>query len=341
MQTAITGAVRLQDDTKTTLETRILSLAAYSLAAASFSIAAFAGWTRGNNFSGSLSWSAVGCAAVAISIFAPAAIRDAARRQQLTAAASMTGAYALALLMTISVALGSGAGGRVHLADTAAAASDARARAKSSYEATTTELATLAPTRSSGELDAMLAPLSAKIGKANCLDWVKDASVRAACVQRNALEVERARAFRKADLMSTQAVAATALQTAPTVPANADAAAIAGYLEAVGVQVSADTVSKLLVLLAVALLDVAPGLVLGALSGRQDSKLNNDGGVRAEAAPQPRNRQCLLAESRFMIRLSRVCRQARCMAVNVIWRLCSACRLRRLGAGWNPSRTCG
>ena len=109
----------------------------------------------------------------------------------------------------------------------------------------------------------MMAPLTAKIGANDCGAWVSDKTVRAACASRHALAIELARADRRTELLAQQASASDALNAPPAAPANSDAAAIVGYLAALGVKTDADTVSKWLVLLAVGLLDVAPGSALG------------------------------------------------------------------------------
>lgn len=261
-----TSDLRRQDGDSHTKTTHLLKLAAYALGTAALSIAAHAGWMRGNNLIGSAAWAAVGMAAVTIALLAPIRIREALARNQGSAAASIAVAYGLAVMMAIATALGSAAGGRVAAADGAEASSAERKRAQVAYESATAELASLLATRSTAEVNALIAPLSAKIGAVNCAEWVANRAVRQACSDRHPLSVELARSTRKAALLDQQTAAAAALAAPPAPPANSDAAAIAAYLEAVGVRVGADTVAKLLVLLAVALLDIAPGLLLGSLA---------------------------------------------------------------------------
>ena len=283
-----TPDVRLQVVADGSVNTKILKLAAYVLGAAALSIAATGGWNRGINFPTSLAWSSVGCAAAMIAMLAPGSIRRAVAGNANKGAVALGAAYALALTMSVTVALGSAAGGRIAASDSAEASSAARKRHQASYETTTAELTTLAPSRPAAEVRAMMAPLTAKIGANDCGGWLPDKATRAACASRHALAIELARAERRTELLGQQQSASNALNAPPAAPANSDAAAIASYLGAVGVQVSADTVSKWLVLLAVGLLDVAPGLLLAGLaSSTEESAVVADGGTHNESVPQP------------------------------------------------------
>lgn len=80
----------------------------------------------------------------------------------------------------------------------------------------------------------------------------------------------------------------------PAAPANSDAATLARFLAAVGVAVSADTVADWLVIIAVLVLEIGPGLALAAVGaghhGQQVKAAGNDSGTReatAESNPNP------------------------------------------------------
>jgi hypothetical protein len=121
-----------------------------------------------------------------------------------------------------------------------------RKRAQDAYDTAKAELATLKPTRSVGELQAMRE------------NWR-----RAYPNQPWSLEPELGRAKRRAELETAMATASGQLATSPAGrTANADAKVLARYLGALGADIGPDRLNDLLVLLTVALVEMGGGLCL-------------------------------------------------------------------------------
>jgi hypothetical protein len=264
---------------------QILTTAAYALGTAALFIATASGYARNADLPSQISWAIVGAASVAISFYAPSALRQALRASNKASAAALTAAYTLALLMCVATALGSASGNRQNASSSAQSASDAQNRAQASYDTAQVELARMPVTRSQAEITAEIARVNVRIDGANCSSWVKDSDARKVCSQRDVLNIELARATRKTTLHAESANAAAILDIKPTTPANSDATAIAAYLAAIGINTSPDTVSKWLVLLAVALLDIAPGLLLSAIAAPRAQQVQSQAADLLIATP--------------------------------------------------------
>jgi hypothetical protein len=263
------------------MSTSIAAASPWPARAAYFSAAIFTGasgtinvtygWQKGSDLAGSLTWSAV-AAAVAI-VFAlswPALIRSLETRRWSAAMVALV-ALVLAGSYSVTAALGSAAGGRANAAITETATIDARRKAQDAYDAAKAELATLKPARPVAELEAIVARNPEAGGRCTFLNG----SIRTVCPP-HPLAPELARAKRRAELEGKIERAAGELaSTGPTRQANSDAKALSSYLLAVGLDTDAERVNKLLVLLAVLMIEAGGGLSLAlgmALGGRPPSR---------------------------------------------------------------------
>jgi hypothetical protein len=213
---------------------------------ASGSINVTYGWQKGSDLAGSLTWAAV-AAAVAI-VFAlswPALIRSLETRRWSAALVALV-ALVLAGSYSVAAALGSAAGGRANASTAETAITDTRRRAQDAYDAAKTELATLKSARAVAELMAM-----------------REGWRRAYPNQPWVLEPELARAKRRAELeQRIERLAGELANTGPAKQANSDARTLARYLQALGVNTTADHLNDLLVLLAVLMIEAGGGLSL-------------------------------------------------------------------------------
>jgi hypothetical protein len=164
----------------------------------------------------------------------------------------LTGSY------SITAALGSASSGRINAATAEQTITDQRTKLQATYDAAHTELATLKPTRPVAELDALV--VSAKLV---CRIAVETGKRDTVCIKAPALTAELGRAHRRAELERRIETASAGLTTLrPAKVANSDAAALAGYLSAVGITADADTVNRWLVILAVLVIECCGGLAL-------------------------------------------------------------------------------
>jgi hypothetical protein len=159
--------------------------------------------------------------------------------------------------------LGNASAGRVAASRTTTASAEHRSRLARGYEQASAELEKLPDARVIGEVEAAIAPLNAIIGTAQCDEWVPNRRIRNACARRSPLLGELARARRRADLERIMADARAALD-APVDqrPAGEDARILAKYLRAVGLNVTPDRMSDVLVLVAVFSLEISGALAL-------------------------------------------------------------------------------
>jgi hypothetical protein len=168
------------------------------------------------------------------------------------AALILTGAY------SVSAALGSAMGGRLNAANAERDISDARKKAQASYDAAKAELDTLKPTRTVGELEALVARQSRQGCSSAGLNskWV--------CPVNASLLAELSKAKRRAELEAKlDKVRADLEHMRSAKVANSDAIALAAYLNRLGFQgVEADWLNELLVLLAVLVIECGGGLSL-------------------------------------------------------------------------------
>jgi hypothetical protein len=178
------------------------------------------------------------------------------------AALVLTGAY------SVTAALGSASGGRANASATEQLITEQRTRAQTSYAAARAELTTLKPSRSVVELESSLAASSARLRRDCAVANITGVLV---CPRNATLIAELGRARRRAELERKMDTAQAELERiAAPKQANSDAAALAGYLTALGLNVQTDVVNRLLVLLAVLVVECGGGLALAfgmSLSG--------------------------------------------------------------------------
>jgi hypothetical protein len=125
------------------------------------------------------------------------------------------------------------------------------------------ELAALPkPTRSAAELEPVIAgKLASRRDLDGCTGWLPDAKARAVCIEVAGLTAERAKAERWEALRARLDEAeATAAATGTAKTADPGSAALAAYLEAVGLKVDPSTLGNWLVLVGVIALEVGSAL---------------------------------------------------------------------------------
>jgi hypothetical protein len=224
------------------------------------------GISRGADAPSSAVWGAVSVAvSIVFALSWPALIKAVERRRwalvpMSAAALVLTGAY------SVTAALGSASGGRANASATEQLMTEQRTRAQTSYAAARAELTTLKPSRSVIELESLLV---AARHHGDCA--VATITGVLVCPRNAALMAELGRARRRAELERKMDTAQAELERiAAPKQANSDAAALAGYLTALGLNVQTDAINRLLVLLAVLVVECGGGLALAvgmSLSG--------------------------------------------------------------------------
>jgi hypothetical protein len=216
------------------------------------------GLSKGTDFGTSLVWATVSVGvSIVFALSWPALMLSIERRNWSRVVAAF-----LALLLTgsysITAALGSASGGRTNAAIAEQTITDQRSKLQASYDAARAELALLRPTRPVAELDAVVAG-----AKLVCRVATETGKRDTVCVKPPALTSELGRGHRRAELERKMETASAGLATLrPAKVVNSDAAALAGYLSAVGLDVEADRINRLLVLLAVLVIEMGGGLSL-------------------------------------------------------------------------------
>jgi hypothetical protein len=131
-----------------------------------------------------------------------------------------------------------------------------------SYDAAKEELAKLAPTRPASELRALIEGVKTDPRSGGCVMLRGSTEMR--CPRLTTWRAEMARAERRQKAQGELAKAIAPPQ------ANSDAVALTGYLQTLGIEVSIDRLNKLLVLLAVLVVECGGGMALAvgmSLSG--------------------------------------------------------------------------
>jgi hypothetical protein len=252
---------------------RLAYVAAALFTAASSGTNLIYGWNKGTDFSGSLVWAAVSVGvSIVFALSWPALLRNIdalcwSRASVALVALLITGAY------SISAALGSAMGGRTNAAATETAITDARSRAQAAYDGARAELAGLKPSRPVAELEAFLAA-----AKPVCRIVVLVGERQTVCSPPASLVAELGRAKRRAELeMKLEKVRMELARIEPARAANSDAVALAIYLAALGISIGADTANRLLILLAVVVIECGGGLALAvglSLSERPERRVS-------------------------------------------------------------------
>ena len=141
------------------------------------------------------------------------------------------------------------------------------------------ELASIGPVRAAGMIEAEVSATYTRTpGLTECREhdpnWRPSKAHREACKSIASLGIEKASADRKAELESTAAKARDVLANlrAGKTVANSDALALQGFAAAAGIYVSVDSLNRLLVVLAVLVIELGGGLafaVAGSFEGGQ------------------------------------------------------------------------
>jgi hypothetical protein len=273
----------------TTVESRWPSRLAYC-AAMTFTLASggtnlLYGWNKGTDPISSLIWAAISVGVtIAFMLSWPALIHSANKKQWTNAliavvSLSIFGGY------SVVAALGSAKGGRENAALEEKDATDKRKKAQKAYDDANTELETMKSgqkIRAVGELEALLA--GQPKGPCKQIVRVGQGLRQVDCAPSpkvTALSAELGRAKRKVELEASLKAAADELKaTQSTKQANSDAAALVDYLAAVGINTTVDRVNKLLVLLAVLIVEcggglaLAVGVSLSAVSGAPSDQMS-------------------------------------------------------------------
>lgn len=224
------------------------------------------GFRKGADLPTSLIWLTVSVAAsVVFALGVPALLQSISAKK---VAQSLLVCVGLATCGTYSVvaALGSASGGRTDAATAENTLKSAQKRAQATYDKATAELEAVKPPRSVQELEALIAG-----AKPVCRIVVAHGYRDTICNPPPALTAELARAKRRAELEQKIEAARLELAAPATRQANSDAAVISAYLSALGWTVEADTLNRLLALLAVLVIELGGGasLAIGmALSDR-------------------------------------------------------------------------
>jgi hypothetical protein len=181
----------------------------------------------------------------------------------------------VALLLTgtysVTAALGSAMGGRANAAIEQKDISDKRTKAQASYDAATAELTALKPSRAVAEMEALV-----ESARPQCRIVVTLNRRDTVCAKPASLTAELGRAKRRAELEQKIELARTELaNSGPAKLANSDAVALATYLQGLGIGIDADRVNKLLVLLAVLIIECGGGLALAVGMALGDKTLGD------------------------------------------------------------------
>ena len=215
------------------------------------------GWAKGSDPITSTIWAAVaGGVAIVFALSWPALIRSVEARRW-SAAVMALAALLLAGGYSVTAALGSAAGGRMQAAATETAVTSTRDRAQAAYDRAQAELAKIGPARPAAELEGLLSA-----ARQTCRVFVSDGRRQTVCAPNAPLTAELGRARQRDRLQADVDRAAEALAAAPPKVANSDARALARYLAAAGLDVGADRLNDLLVLLAVLMIEAGGGLSL-------------------------------------------------------------------------------
>jgi hypothetical protein len=256
------------------------------------------GWSKGTDTASSLVWAAVSLAASAVFALSWPAVLISIDRRQWSRAAMAFVALLLTGTYSVSAALGSAMGGRANAAIEQQDKSDHRAKVQAAYDTARTELTSIKPARPVAELEALLAtarPQCRIVVTLNRRDTV--------CSPPPSLVAELGRAKRRAELeIKIERAAGELVTTGPAKLANSDAVALATYLQGLGLNIDADRVNKLLVLLAVLVIEcggglaLAVGIALGDVSGKGTAE--RGGGTIFILSSRSIRRTVILAGSR-------------------------------------------
>ena len=212
-------------------------------------------------------WAAVALAASIGLAIAPSAILAALRARRYGAALLAVLALLVFGAYSITAALGAATGGRLVAGLNASDVAAKRAATAKLIEDAERELAAITTVRSAAEIEAEVRATLARIPGLDCVpptSWTWSRAQRDVCLRVADLGMERTSAGRRAalldDVREARALLASSEASGGRTVANADAMALQGFAAAVGVEVHVDTLNRLLVLLAVLVIELGGGL---------------------------------------------------------------------------------
>lgn len=259
------------------------------------------GWNKGTDLPSSLVWAGVSLGVSVVFAFSWPAFIVSLDRKQWARSVMVLVALVVTGIYSISAALGSASGGRMAAAAEEQSTADTKKKAQTAYDAAQTELASIPASRPASELQVLIAfnetelaslPSSRPVAQlqqlASSPRFSQDCaavngSLRVVCPRNPNLQSELDRALKRQKLLGGIAelkaelarserrqkltadadVAAGKLEKlGPSKVANTDAAALSMYLQALGINAQADTINRLLVLLAVVTIECGGGLSL-------------------------------------------------------------------------------
>lgn len=222
---------------------------------------------RADTLAPQIIWGSVAVAAsVALALAPSAIVANLASRKYGAASLALVAALIFGAY-SVTAALGSATGGRLVAETEASDTASRRSAALSSIGKADVELALIGSgVRTVPVIDAEISQVYSRTpGLDDCVpkpNWTPSKQHREACKSIAALNVERASAQRKADLEAAIIEAKDDLASfkpSKTV-ANADAVALQGFASALGIRVDTDTLNRLLVVLAVLVIELGGGL---------------------------------------------------------------------------------
>ena len=235
-------------------------------------------------------WGAVAVAASVALALAPSAIVSSLSQRRYGAAILSLVAMLTFGGYSVTAALGSATGGRlvaeVEAGDVAMKRKDATATIGKAER----ELAAISTMRSAATVQAEIASVLAKTpGLDDCTphpNWKPTKAHREACKTIATLGIEKASAERKAELELAITSARAVLDNlkAGRTVANSDALALQGFAGALGLHVEVDTLNRLLVVLAVLVIELGGGLAFAVAGGLGAERITVD---HREPKPAP------------------------------------------------------
>lgn len=246
----------------------------FTLASAATNL--FYGIGKGTDLPSSTVWGSVAVAASIGLALAPSAFLLSLSSKRYTAAVVALLAVLIFGAYSVTAALGSASGGRMSAATEAGEIGNARARHQAAYDDAKGELDGIDSARPAAELGAQIGAIDAlpgiMIDGVPCGGTHDGRVTKEWCPKRAELIAEKARAERREKLQADIERATAELDKLPrSKVVNTDAVALSGYLAAVGHPLSTDTLNKLLVILAVLVIEFGGGLSLAlAMSLRAD-----------------------------------------------------------------------
>lgn len=290
----------LHTDASASWQSRIVYIAAALFTLASGAINVIYGWQKGTDLPTSLVWSAVSLAVSAVFAFSWPALLISLDRKQWTRVPILLVALLVTGTYSVSAALGSASGGRTNAAAKERSTTDARNKAQKAYDDAQAELAAIPPSRPTTELQVLITAAEAELAALPATRSVAqmqqllaqrfgqdcaavNGSLQVVCPRAGQWQAELNHALQRQKLSTTiadlraelarserrqklkedaEAAVAKIERVGVAKKSNTDADAVATYLQALGINVQPDTVNRLLVLLAVIMIECGGGLAL-------------------------------------------------------------------------------